>query len=71
MRAVTRTQPTFTAAPSHLLIDKPIANYDAAGDGRILIQEAPNSTAPGQLNVVLNWFEDIRSRMAAAGNKSE
>ncbi len=62
-----KTQPAFSAAPPQLLIERAIANYDVAADGRIVIQEAPDSVAPGQLNVVLNWFEEIRARSGATG----
>ena len=67
MSAAVRTVPAFNAAPPQLIIEKAIANFDVAADGRIVIQEAPNALAPGQLNVVLNWFEEVRSRSSGAG----
>lgn len=67
MSVAVQTQPAFSAAPAQLLIEKAIANYDVAADGRIVIQEAPDAVAPGQLNVVLNWFEEIRARSGTSG----
>ena len=65
MSVTVQTQPAFSAAPALLLVERALSNYDVAADGRILIVEAPDTTAaPGQMNVVLNWFEEIRSRSA-------
>jgi len=68
MSVAVQTQPAFSAAPGQLLLERSLSNYDVATDGRIAILEAPEaSSAPGQMNVVLNWFEEIRSRSAATG----
>jgi hypothetical protein len=69
MSVAVETRPLFNAAPAQLLFERAIANYDVAADGRIVIQEAPNAAGPGQLNVVLNWFEEVRSRSEAARSR--
>ena len=66
MSVAVKTQPTFSAAPPQLLLEKALSDYDVAADGRIVIVEAPDAAAePRQLNVVLNWFEELRSRSGA------
>ena len=42
------------------------ANYDVAPDGQrfVMIQEGgQDSGAPQQINVVLNWFEELKRRV--------
>jgi len=63
MTVAVKTSPSFTAGPPQLLLDKNASDFDLTRDGRILIVEAPDpSSAPGRLNVVVNWFEEIRRR---------
>jgi serine/threonine-protein kinase len=40
------------------------ANYDVSPDGRrfIMIKESGREAAPTQLNIVFNWFEELKSR---------
>jgi len=64
MAVSVKTEPTFTAGTPEVLFEHNIAAYDVARDGRILISEGPDpSRASGQMNVVINWFEDVKSRM--------
>jgi hypothetical protein len=64
MAVSVKTEPTFTVGTPEVLFEHNIAAYDVARDGRILISEALDaSQASGQMNVVINWFEDVKSRM--------
>jgi predicted Ser/Thr protein kinase len=63
MTVAVKTEPSFSAATPQLLFERNLADFDMARDGRILIVEAPDlSQATGRLNVVVNWFEEIRKR---------
>jgi Tol biopolymer transport system component len=63
MTVSVRTSPTFTAGAPKLLLDANASEFDLTRDGRVLIVEAPDpSSAPGRLNVVVNWFEEIRRK---------
>ncbi len=50
-----------------------ITSYDVTPDGQyfILIKESEKESAATQLNVVLNWFEELRRRLPAASQKAE
>jgi serine/threonine-protein kinase len=64
MAVSVKTEPTFTVGTPEVLFEHNIAAYDVARDGRILISEGPDpSQGSGQMNVVINWFEDVKSRM--------
>jgi len=64
MAASVKTEPVFSVGTPEVLFDRNIAAYDVARDGRILIIEGPDpSQASGRMNVVINWFEDVKSRM--------
>ena len=73
------TEPTFTAGNPRVLFEGqyhteiPIANanYDITPDGqRFLMIKArgPESEAPTQINVLLNWFEELKQRMPTGNN---
>lgn len=63
MKVAVKSSPSFAAAPPQLLLERNLADYDLARDGRILIVEGPDtSKSTGQLNVVVNWFEEVRAR---------
>jgi hypothetical protein len=48
------------------------ASYDAAPDGRFLmISESESRRASMKLVVVLNWFEELKEKMAEAGQVTE
>jgi hypothetical protein len=64
---------TFSAGKPQVLFEGPYeptlmtnANYDVSLDGRrflMLKASAPEEEALTQINVVLNWFEDLRRRV--------
>jgi eukaryotic-like serine/threonine-protein kinase len=63
MTVPVKTSPVFTAGTPRLLLDANASDFDLARDGRVLIVEALDpSAAPGRLNVVVNWFEEIRRK---------
>ena len=67
------TQPGFTAGKPRMLFEGryetapfPIANYDVSPDGqRFLMLKASETggAAPTQINVVLNWFEELKRKV--------
>ena len=66
------TEPFFSAGNPRLLFEgeylrpvRSLALYDVAPDGQrfLMVQESEQESAAGQINVVLNWFTDLKSRM--------
>jgi Tol biopolymer transport system component len=67
------TQPGFAAGKPRLLFEGryepapvPIANYDVSPDGQRFLMVKPTEqeqAAPTQINVVLNWFEELKRRV--------
>ncbi len=76
MAAVVETKPTFAAARPKPLFEGHYetgifsfqANYDVSPDGQrfLMIKPSEQESAATQLNVVLNWSEELR-RLAPAG----
>ncbi|MEO6258752.1 MAG: protein kinase, partial [Thermoanaerobaculia bacterium] len=63
MTAAVRTAPSFSVATPQVLMDRAPSDYDITSDGRIIIVEPPpTESGRGQINVVLNWFEEIRAK---------
>jgi Tol biopolymer transport system component/predicted Ser/Thr protein kinase len=72
------TQPGFAAGKPRMLFEGryelasvQVSNYDVSPDGqRFLMIKSSDSTAsaPTQINVVLNWFEELKQKVPA-GNK--
>ena len=70
-----QTQPTFSASRPRLLFEgnyvaqvatSPAAYYSVSPDGqRFLMMEAPEQTSAAltQINVVLNWFEELKQKV--------
>ena len=61
-----QTEPTFTAGKPRLLFEGQYADYwDVAPDGqRFLMTQAVEPEQPAtQINVVLNWFEELKKRV--------
>ncbi len=65
----------FSASAPRLLFEKtymrsPIAyaDYDVSPDGQrfLMVREGGNEPPPPQINVVLNWFEELKRRVPAA-----
>ena len=78
MAVETKTQPTFSAGTPRLLFEGsgrssfrrvtagPFnANYDVAADAQrfVMVKAAETGTAPGQIQVVLNWFEELKQKV--------
>jgi eukaryotic-like serine/threonine-protein kinase len=71
-------QPSFTAGKPHMLFEGHYVpppgttpNYDVSPDGQRFLMIKPSEAgdaAPTQINVVLNWFEELK-RLAPAGKK--
>jgi len=68
------TQPAFSASNPRLLFEGQyprnpgaIANYDISPDGQrfLMVKEIPQAASDAQINVVLNWSEDLK-RLAPA-----
>ena len=67
------TQPGFSAGTPRMLFEGrydpapfPIANYDVSPDGERFLMLKPSESAeaaPTQINVVLNWFEELKRRV--------
>jgi serine/threonine-protein kinase len=76
MAATVETKPTFTAAKPKLLFEGRYEagiytfaqNYDVSSDGQrfLMIKASEQESAATQVNVVLNWSEELR-RLAPAG----
>ena len=62
MAVSVKTAPAFSAGTPRLLVERNASDFDLAREGRILIAEAPDAASPGRLNVVVNWFEELRRR---------
>jgi Tol biopolymer transport system component/predicted Ser/Thr protein kinase len=71
------TEPGFTAGKPRILFEGryelapiPIANYDVSPDGQRFLMLKPNEqeTAPTQINVVLNWFEELKQKVPTGKN---
>jgi len=63
MTVAVKTSPSFEAGTPRLLFEAHASDFDLTRDGRVLIVQAPDpSTGPGRLNVVVNWFEEIKKR---------
>ncbi|MGA8607984.1 MAG: protein kinase [Candidatus Sulfotelmatobacter sp.] len=70
------TQPSFTAGKPHMLFEGHYVpppgtapNYDVSPDGQRFLMIKPSEAgdaAPSQINVVLNWFEELKRRAPTA-----
>ena len=43
--------------------DPNVRGYDLAADGRFIMVRTPNESLPRRVNVVINWFEELKERM--------
>jgi Tol biopolymer transport system component len=66
------TQPSFTAGKPRVLFEgqylpTPVTfpNYDVSPDGQrfLMLKEGERATSATQINVVLNWFEELKRRV--------
>ena len=67
------TQPSFTADKPHVLFEGRYenllweANYDVSSDGeRFLMIKSLDKASPNEINLVLNWFEEVKRVMLTA-----
>jgi hypothetical protein len=70
------TQPSFAAGKPRMLFQGPYErspatspNYDVSADGQRFLMLKPADTgesAPTQINIVLNWFEELKRRVPPA-----
>jgi eukaryotic-like serine/threonine-protein kinase len=63
------TQPAFRAGRPRLLFEAPhLWSYDVAPDGTrfLMIRRDPSESGPPRVNVVLNWFEELKRRVPGA-----
>jgi serine/threonine protein kinase/Tol biopolymer transport system component len=75
MSAAVETKPTFAAAKPKLLfkgdyVEGPFGfrpNYDVSPDNQrfLMVKAAEQQQAASQINVVLNWFEELKRRVPA------
>jgi Tol biopolymer transport system component len=73
------TQSGFTAGKPHMLFEGPfllspgtLPNYDVSPDGQhflMLKPTEPAQAAPTQINVVLNWFEELKQKVPVGFKK--
>ena len=64
MAVTIRTRPTFAAAGPRVLFTGPYGElgYDVAADGRFIMVERGESEATTQINLIQNWFEELKRR---------
>ena len=70
------TQPTFQVGNTKQLFESDhfLSNeawqrsYDISPDGQrfLMLKDIYTKRAPAQINVVVNWFEELKEKMAAA-----
>ncbi len=71
MMAVDYTeQPAFSASKPKMLFEGPyipsprsFSDYDVSPDGQRFLMLKATEQTPGQINVVLNWFEDLKQKV--------
>jgi serine/threonine-protein kinase len=69
MAVEVETKPTFRAGKPRMLFEGPyLGSYDVAPDGSrfLMIKEDPAESGPTHVNVVLNWFEEVKRRVPGA-----
>jgi len=69
MSVAVNLSPEFRAASPYLLFEGPYATIDASPDGQrfLALEPVEAQIAPlTHLNIVLNWFEDVRRRVGSA-----
>ena len=68
------TQSGFVAGKPHVLFEGPYepspgsnANYDVSRDGQrfLMLKQIEQEQSATQINVVLNWFEELKRRVPA------
>jgi serine/threonine protein kinase/Tol biopolymer transport system component len=71
------TQPSFSAGNSKAVVEGPyqptpatLTNYDVSHDGQrfLMLKPSEQEAAPTQINVVLNWFEELKQKVPTGKN---
>ena len=66
------TQPIFSAGKPRMLFEGPyvpsprsFADYDVSPDGQrfLMLKRSEEAQAPAEINVVLNWFEELKQKV--------
>jgi hypothetical protein len=66
------TQPTFSAGKPKMLFEGPYVptprsfpDYDVSPDGQrfLMLKPSQQTQSPAQINVALNWFEELKQRV--------
>jgi Tol biopolymer transport system component len=69
MRVAVATSPAFSASRPELLFEGEYqGEWDVAPDGQrfLMVKEEGAESAPKQINLVLNWFEELKARAPKA-----
>ncbi len=70
MSARVQTVPEFSADTPRALFEGDFDFFDVTADGeRFVVVERKADVGASQLNVVLNWFEDVGQRVQAAATR--
>ena len=69
MRVAVTTSPSFSATRPELLFEGDYGDWDIAPDGKrfLMIKDEASESAPKHLNLVLDWFQDLKSRSPTGG----
>jgi hypothetical protein len=67
LRAAITTSPAFSASRPELLFEGDYEAWDISRDGKrfLLVKDEAAESAPKHLNLVLDWFEDLKLRAPA------
>jgi Tol biopolymer transport system component len=67
MRVAVTTSPAFSASRPELLFEGDYEGWDIARDGQrfLMVKDEAAESAPKHLNLVLDWFEDLKLRAPA------
>jgi Tol biopolymer transport system component len=70
MRVAVTASPAFSASRPELLFEGDYGAWDIASDGQrfLMVKDEAAESAPKHLNLVFNWFEDLKQR-APAGKR--
>jgi Tol biopolymer transport system component/predicted Ser/Thr protein kinase len=69
MRVAVTTAPSFSASRPELLFEGDYEGWDIAPDGKrfLMVKDEAAESAPKHLNLVLDWFQDLKLRAPAGG----
>jgi len=68
MRVAITTSPDFSASRPELLFEGDYEDWDVSRDGKsfLMLKDETAESAPKHLNLVLNWFEELKARAPRA-----